>query len=217
MPSFKVEGIILKRKNFGEADRIISVFTLQRGKISIIAKGVRRITSRRAGNVELLNRVSMYLYLGKGLPILTEAESLETYSKLKEDLTLSTYAFHIIELVDKLTAENQENRILYQHLVELLNRLSKKPRQILIRAFEAKILSNLGFMTFRSSNPGLSSQFQSGIVSSKLKDLEMMNWNEIEKMRISEKEALELERILRYHLERVIESSLKSRKFLKKI
>jgi len=217
MSSFKVEGIILKRRNFGEADRILTVFTLQRGKISVLAKGVRRITSRRAGNVELLNRVSMYLYLGKGMPILTEAESLETYPKLKEDLTLSTYAFHIIELVDKLTAENQENRILYQHLVELLNRLSANPRQILIRAFEAKILSNLGFITFQSSNPGLSSQFQSGIVGSKLKDLEVMKWDEIEKMKISEKEALELERILRYHLERVLEGHLKSRQFLRKI
>ena len=96
MPGFKTEGIILKRRNFGEADRILTVFSLQRGKISVLAKGVRRITSRRAGNVELLNRVSMFLYPGKQFLILTEAESLETYPKLKGDLTLSTYAYHII-------------------------------------------------------------------------------------------------------------------------
>lgn len=186
----------------GEADRILTVFTLQKGKISVLAKGVRRITSRRAGNVELLNRVSMYLHQAKTFLILTEATSLDTYQKLKEDLTLSTYAFHIIELVDKLTAENQENRILYEHLVNVLQRLSRNPRQILVRAFEAKILSNLGFVSFTEKL---------------LKGLELAFWDKIEKLEIDEKEALELERVLRYHVERVIEGRLKSRQILRKL
>src|SRR3989344_2421117 len=118
MRAFKTEGIILRRRDFGEADRILIVFSLTRGKISVLAKGVRRISSRRSGNVELLNRVSMFLYPGKNFLILTEAESLETYQKLKEDLTLSTYAYHIIEITNKITAEDQENRILYGHLTE---------------------------------------------------------------------------------------------------
>lgn len=191
----------------------MTVFTLNRGKISVLAKGVRRITSRRAGNVELLNRSILYLHQGKGMPILTEATTLYTYPKLKEDLTLSTYAYHIIELVNKLTAENQGNRILYEYLVEVLRRLERKPRQILIRAFEAKILSNLGFVSFQ--NPGVSRQFHLG--GGILTKLEVDEWDQIEKMEVSEKEALELERILRYHVERVIEGTLKSRKFLKKI
>ncbi len=209
MHGFKTEGIILKRRNFGEADRILTVFSLHKGKISVLAKGVRRITSRRAGNVELLNRSILYLYQGKGMPILTEATTLDTYSKLKEDLTLSTYAYHLIELVDKLTAENQENRILYEHLFEVLKRLERKPRQILIRAFEAKILSNLGFISFGGEIRGIRD------IRGILEKLETFSWDEIEKIKLNEKEALELERILRYHVERVIEGSLKSRKFLK--
>ncbi len=216
MPGFKTEGIILKRRNFGEADRILTIFSLHRGKITVMAKGVRRITSRRAGNVELLNRVQMYLYVGKGMPILTEAESLETYQKIKSDLTLSTYAYHIIELIDKLTAENQENRILYQHLVEVLKRLSASPRQILIRAFEAKILSDLGFVDF-SSQKYISSLEASTQTKKVLQSLENLPWVEVLKIKIEEKEGLELERILRYHLERVIEGQLKSRQFLKEI
>ncbi len=202
MRAFKTEGVILRRRNFGEADRILTVFSLSKGKITVIAKGVRRITSRRSGNVELLNRVAMFLYPGKQFLILTEAESLNTYQRLKEDLTLSSYAYHIIELIDKLTAENQENRILYGHLIEVLNRLSIKPRQILIRAFEAKILSNLGFADFKEDL---------------IKKIEGSHWNEIEKMAINEKEGLALERILLYHIERVIEGRMKSRKFLRKI
>lgn len=202
MPGFKTEGVILKRRNFGEADRILTIFTLHRGKISVMAKGVRRITSRRAGNVELLNRVSMFLYPGKQFLILTEAESLNAYPKLKEDLTLSTYAYHIIELIDKLTAENQENRNLYIEIVEVLKRLERNPRQILVRAFEAKILSNLGFVRFKEEL---------------IKKLETSSWDEIEKMQVTQKGALELERILRYHVERVIEGKLKAREFLKKL
>lgn len=210
MHGVKVEGIVLKRRNLGEADRILTVFTFQKGKISVLAKGVRKITSRRAGNVELLNRVSMYLHRAKTFFILTEASSLDTYQKLKEDLTLSAYAFHIIELVDKLTAENQENKDLYIELIEVLQRLSRNPRQILIRAFEVKILALMGFATFRSSTPG-------SVRSKLLEDLEMMSWDEIERLEINKKEALETERVLRYHVERVIEGPLKSRKFLRRI
>ena len=219
MRAFKTEGIILKRRDFGEADRIITAFTLHRGKISIIAKGVRRITSRRAGNVELLNRVQMFLYPGKQFLNLTEATSLDTFQKLKEDLTLSTYAYHIIELVDKLTAENQENRQLYAELVEVLKRLEINPRQIWIRAFEVKILSNLGFLSFNSRGANLN--HPGGDIDTHLRNilrkLEVSNWDEIGNIEINKKEALELERVLRYHIERVLESPLNSRKFLKKI
>lgn len=221
MRAFKTEGIILKRRDFGEADRILSAFTLHRGKLSILARGVRRITSRRAGNVELLNRVQMYLYPGKQFFYLTEGIALDTFQKLKEDLTLSTYAFHILELVDKLTVEDQEDRIIYADLLELLRRLTKNPRQILVRAFEAKVLSVLGFATFRVDNPGLDIQIQSRIghlnLLEILKNLELGTWDEIEKLDIDKKNALALERILRYYIERVIEGKLKSRQFLKKL
>lgn len=214
MHGIKVEGVILKRRNLGEADRILTVFSLQRGKISVLAKGVRRITSRRSGNVELLNRVSMFLHQAKTFLILTEASSLDTFQKIKSDLTLSTYAYHIIELIDKLTAENQENRVLYETLVEVLKRLEKKPRQILIRAFEVKILSNLGFMSFEQNTREIGEIQGIGEI---LEKLEHYSWDEIEKMVILEEEAMELESVLRYHMERVIEGSLKSRTFLKKL
>jgi DNA repair protein RecO (recombination protein O) len=211
MRAFKTEGVILKRRDFGEADRILTAFTLAQGKVSIIAKGVRRIHSRRAGNVELLNRVQMFLYPGKQFLNLTEAVSLDTFQKIKEDLTLSTYAYHIIELVDKLTAENQEHRILYSDLVEVLKKLEKSPRQIFIRAFEVKILSLMGFTNFYEDPEDISAEIQS-----LLQNLDNMNWDEIEGLQINQTQALELERILRYHVERVIEGSLKARQFLHK-
>lgn len=219
MRAFKTEGVILKRRDFGEADRILTAFTLHRGKITILARGVRKITSRRAGNVELLNRVSMFLHPGKQFLILTEATSLDTFQKLKEDLILSTYAYHVIELVERLTAENQENPVLYEHLVYVLQRLSANPRQIWIRAFEVKILSNLGFISFISR--GVNVAHTGGDISRHLRsllgELEEKTWDEIGKLEINQTQAMELERVLRYYVERVIEGKLKSRQFLKEI
>jgi len=212
MRGFKTEGIILKRRNIGEADRILTIFTPHKGKITVLGKGLRRIASRRAGNVELLNRSILYLHKGKNFWILTEAQTLDSFQKIKEDLTLSTYAFHLLELVDKLTAENQENIKLYSELVEVLRKITENPRQIFIRAFEAKILSNLGFMSFLESN----STFQNKEEIKKiLKNLETFSWDQIGEVKINENQALELERILRYYLEEVIEGKLKSRQFLK--
>lgn len=211
MKAFKTEGVILRRRSFGEADRILTVFSLHRGKISVLAKGVRRITSRRAGNVELLNRVQMFLHPGKNFLILTEAEALNTYQPLKEDLTLSTYAYHIVELADKLLAEDQENRGLYLDLTQLLDRLSKRPRQLLIRAFEVKTLSKLGFWAIENLP-----DVNKGIIDL-LYSLEILSWDQIEKVEVNQTQAVELERVLRYYIERVIESKLKSRQFLKNV
>lgn len=213
MPGFKDEGVVLKRRDFGEADRLLTVLTRNNGKITVLAKGVRRITSRRAGNIELLNRVMMYLHKGKNFNILTEATALDTFSKLKEDLILSTYAYHLIELVDKLLAEGQENRFIYEKFVEVLKKISQNPRQIFIRAFEVKVLSFLGFW----SNTSLDTSDVSTNIKELLYILEHSDWPEIERISLDENEALELERILRYHIEKTIEGKLKSRQFLKNL
>ncbi|MBI3485801.1 DNA repair protein RecO [Candidatus Daviesbacteria bacterium] len=203
MPAVTTEGLILKRKNFGEADRVLTALTDRYGKISIIAKGVRRITSRRAGNIEILNRVKLHLFKAKNYN-LTEAESLETFSKLKDNLTLSTTAFHIIELVDRLSAEEQRNPKLYDLTLSVLRLLENTPRQIFVRAFEVKILSLLGFW---SINGVKELNIETKDI---LEKLEYDSWAEISKINLLQDQAENLERILRAYLEKILESSLKS-------
>lgn len=203
MPSVVTEGLILKRKNFGEADRVITILTDKYGKISVIAKGVRRITSRRAGNVEVLNRVKLHLFKSRNYN-LTEAESIETFQKIKENLTLTTTAFHIIELVDRLTVDEQSNSQLYQLTISILRILEENPRQIFVRAFEVKILSLLGFWSIDAIK---------GLTPKQIKVLEVLefySWNKISSLEIKSEEAIALEKILRYYMERILESSLKS-------
>lgn len=215
MAGFKTEGVVLKRRDFGEADRLLTVFTQHRGKVTILAKGVRRITSRRAGNVELLNRVQLYLHQGKNFLILTEASAIEVFQKIKENLTLSTYAYHVLELTDKITAENQQDPIVYDHLIQVLTRFNIKPRQILIRAFEAKVLAHLGFISFLENDSYIGGFSEN--VKQLLGILETARWDQIEELEINAKEATELERVLKYYIEKVLESSMKSLQVLKSL
>jgi DNA repair protein RecO (recombination protein O) len=210
MPAFTTEGLILKRVNFGEADRVLTVLTERFGKISVIAKGVRRITSRRAGNVEVLNKVRLHLFKAKSYN-LTEAESIETFQKLKANLTLTTYAFHIIELVDRLVPEEQKNPYVYNLALEILTILQANPRQIFIRAFEVKLLSLLGFWSL-DGIPNLNPSLEEI-----LDRLQKSSWEEISTLEIKEEVAMELERILRYYIEKILESSLRSVQVLKKL
>lgn len=146
MRSFKTEGIILKRRNFGEADRILTVFTKGSGKIQVKALGVRKITSRRSSHVELLNYSLLTLHKGRGLPVLVEAQAVENFSSIKADLMRVGFAYHVCELIDGLCPDNQENRTVFSLLKEVLSRLSGEEDIVSsIHEFEIALLTTLGF------------------------------------------------------------------------
>lgn len=210
MPALVTDGLILKRKNFGETDRIVTVLTNRFGKISVIARGVRRITSKRAGNIEVLNLARLRLFKNKGFT-LTEAESRKTFDKLKSNLVLSATAFHIIELVDRLVPENQKNDRLFELVLSVLEILEENPRQIFVRAFELKLLKLLGFWGPEAARD---LDYQTIYV---LTELSERPWDEITGIRLDGEQTLVLKRALRYYIEKVLESPLKSAQVLEKL
>lgn len=143
--SFKTEGIILKRSNFGEADKILTIFTKHYGKIKALALGVRKITSRKGGNVELFNQVVVFLIKGKNLDILTEVQIMNSFKGWRKDLAKVATAYYGCELVDRLTPEGQASRAVYELLEDYLKKISKESRLKLTRSFEEKLLEELGF------------------------------------------------------------------------
>lgn len=148
MRAFKTEGIVIKRFNYNEADRIVTIFTKNQGKIKVKAAGVRRITSRRSSHIELLNYSIFNLHQGKGFPVLTEVESINNFSGLKGDLKKIAAAFHICELIDGLCAENQESEPIFNLLTQTFNKISKDYNlREAVYEFEIELLSLLGFHT----------------------------------------------------------------------
>lgn len=146
MRSFKTEGIVIKRRNYNEADKIVTIFSKKNGKINIKAVGVRRITSRRSSHIELLNYSTFNLYQGKGMPVLTEVTSLNDFSPLKKDLKKIAAAFHICELVDGLCAENQENDAIFNLLMQTFSKISSNYNlRDTVYEFEIQLLNLLGF------------------------------------------------------------------------
>lgn len=142
MHTYKTEGIILKRTNFGEADRIITVFTRKHGKIKILAKGVRRITSRRSPNIELFNLATLFIHKGRTFDILTEAQTVETFENIRKKLELVGLAYYVCELIDGFCAEHQPHPNVYNLLVKTLQELDHG----VIQTFETTLLSELGFL-----------------------------------------------------------------------
>lgn len=173
MRTYTVQGIILKRRNIGEADRILTVFTREMGKIQITAKGVRKIASKRASHIEPLNIVSLTLYKGSGMPVLIEATASKHFSKIKEDLAKVGLAYHMCELVEGLCPENQENRQAYQVFENVLHELEILSEEAikLVHAFEVELLSLLGYWSegMHDLSGAKASYFIESILERKLK------------------------------------------------
>lgn len=175
MHSFRTEGIIIKRRDLGEADRILTVLTRNQGKINIIAKGVRKINSRRSPHVELLNHSILNIHQGK-LPILTEAETISHYSALKNDLKRASHAFYMCEVIDGLVAEHQESRGVFDLANEYFAKLEvAEDQNLLISKFQQDLLVSLGFWPKKQALIQDSDSFIEDIIEKRIKSRRILN------------------------------------------
>jgi DNA repair protein RecO (recombination protein O) len=145
--SFRVEAVVLKHQDHGEADRMLSVYTRQRGKLRALAKGVRKVHSRKSGHVEPFTLVSLQLAVGRHWYVVSQAEAKDTYSNLREDLELMGYASYVAEILDKFTYEEEgENTSIFRNLINTLKRLDQGEDPLLtVRYYEIHLLEWLGF------------------------------------------------------------------------
>ena len=144
--SFRVDAVVLRHSDWGEADRLLSLFTLEMGKVRAVAKGVRKPRSRKAGHLEPFTHASLLLARGREILIVTQADTLEPYTQLRDNLLLTTYASYVVELLDRFTYEEGENRSLYRLLVDALARLCREsnPEQV-VRFYEMRLLDLVGY------------------------------------------------------------------------
>lgn len=143
--TYKTEGIILKRNNYGEADRILTIFSKHYGKIRVMAKGVRKLSSRKAGSLELFNQSILFLVKGRNLDLITEAQPLNLFKEWRKDLEKISSAYYFCELVDKLTPDNQPQPAVFDLLRQAFLKLKILSGPRLTREFEEKLLKELGF------------------------------------------------------------------------
>lgn len=144
--TLRVEAVVLRHNDWGEADRILGIYCREAGKLRAIVKGARKLRSRKAGHLEPFTRVNLMLARGRDLWIVTQVETVDAYLPLREDLQRIAQASYVIELLDRFTYEEGANRMMYGLLVDTLSRLAQVEDTFLaVRYYEIHLLDILGF------------------------------------------------------------------------
>ncbi len=144
--SYRAQGIVIRHREFGEADRILSLYTLEKGKVQAIAKGVRKIKSRKAGHLEPFTQVILQLAKGRNLDVITQVDTIRNFENIKKNLILTAQASYVLEILDRFTYEEGENRPLYNLLIETLVRLDNGiSPAIAVHYYEVHLMDILGF------------------------------------------------------------------------
>jgi DNA repair protein RecO (recombination protein O) len=142
---YRDHGIVLRTYKLGEADRIVVFVTQGRGKVRAVAKGVRKTRSKFGARLEPMSHVALQLYEGRELDVVTQAESVDQFRTIREDLDRLTRATTMLEAVDQMAQEREENPRLYQMLLGALRSLAAHDSPLVVGAFYWKLLAQEGF------------------------------------------------------------------------
>lgn len=143
---YRTEAVVLRRMDLGEADRLLTLFTPDEGKVKAIAKGVRRPGSRKAGHLEPFTRARLLLARGRNLDIITQAEAVDYHPELHSDLERLGAAASIVELIDRFTVPEVGTQSLYDLLVAALAHLAAgEPPAPLLLYYQLRLLDLVGF------------------------------------------------------------------------
>jgi DNA repair protein RecO (recombination protein O) len=244
--TFRTDAIVLRRQDFGEADRLLLLLTPAHGKFRAIAKGARKPTARKTGHVELFALVDMLIARGRDLHIVTQAETKQPFLPLREDLVRGAYANHLAELLDRFTMEQDTDYAEFQLLTSALGWLCEGiDPDLVARFYELRLLNLAGFAPSLSrcgiGQEELQPQDQffspeaGGVICpdhgsgqdralpisltalKTLRYLQTQDWEPVKALNISAALNLELERLMLAYLTFVLERRLQSVEFLKRL
>ncbi|MCP4423330.1 MAG: DNA repair protein RecO [Chloroflexi bacterium] len=244
--TFRSEAIVLKRIDFGEADRLLTLYSREKGKIKAVAKGARKPQSRKTGHVELFMRSDMFFAQGRDLAIITQAEMVDGYAALRGDLVRTTYAAYAAELLDRFTVEDDRHVGIYNLLADALSWVATADDLMLAaRYYELRLLSQTGFQPqlFKCVACGEPIQEQDQFFSAELggllcpdcytvdrraepissvavkvlRYLQTRKWGTAAVLQLKRPLHRELERIMHYYLTYILERNLKSVDFLNRL
>lgn len=154
---YKAEGIIVKRKNLGEADKIITIMTRDYGKLRVIAKGVRKINSRRSGHLEVFSQANFTLYKGKTFDSVSEVIGIDRYIFPRDQLSKLSFAYYVCELIDVLLPDKQEQPDVYELLERAFQEIALAADDHscddCVSLFALDLLRLLGFLPFNQTVP----------------------------------------------------------------
>lgn len=141
MTLYRDHGVVLRTYKLGEADRIVVFATRGHGKVRAVAKGVRKTRSRFGSRLEPPTHVALQLYQGRELDIVTQAETVDGFRAIREDLDRFARAANLLEAVDQIGLEREPHPRLYQMLLGALRTLAATDAPLVVPAFYWKLLA----------------------------------------------------------------------------
>jgi DNA repair protein RecO (recombination protein O) len=240
---YKTEAIVLRQRKLGEADKIVTLFSPNKGKLDAVAKGVRRTKSRLAGHLEPLTHGAYLLAEGRELDIVTQAETIEGFAGLREDLDRMSRGIYCAELVERLLPERTEAWPIFKMLAQALSNLCASEQiDLAVRFFETRLLDELGYqprldvcaVCDRALEPATNywSAAAGGVVGPEciqdlvrlqplslnglkvLRLLQRSSFTEVSRVRLSRELSREIEDCLNEHIRFVLEREVRSARFV---
>lgn len=141
----KVEGIIIRTIDYGEGDKILTLYTKEMGKVAVMAKGARKTKSRLSAVSQLFSYGYFVFYHGGGIGSLTSGDIVQSFRRIHENIVKTGWAAYIVELLDKSTEEKSSHPFLFYLLHAALTHMSEdKDPEIVTRIFEMQLLNEIG-------------------------------------------------------------------------
>lgn len=141
----KVEGIVIRSTDYGEANKILTLYTREFGKIAVMARGAKRPKSRLSSISQIFCYGQFVFQKTSGIGVLNQGEIIRSLKSLRADIFLTAYAAYIVELLDKLTEQNERNPFLFELTLQILKYIDDgHDYEILTRLFEVKMIRVAG-------------------------------------------------------------------------
>jgi len=156
--SFRASAVVLRHADWGEADQLLTLYTREQGMVRALAKGARKITSRKGGHLQPFTQITIQLARGRDLLIVTQVETINAFLPLHDDLLKTGHAAYVVELLLRFSYEDEgANPSIFRLLVETLGRIeSEEDAWLAVRYYEMRLLDAVGFrpQLFECANCG---------------------------------------------------------------
>ena len=143
----KTKGIIIREVNTGEADKIVTIFSKNFGKLTGSVKGARRPKSKFVAGAQFLCYSDFVLFKGKDMYSINSCDVIESFYEIRNDIVKLTYAAHTVDIILEVVQENQPAQRVLQLLLNTMHMLCKtdKSPELVIRIFEIRLMAILGY------------------------------------------------------------------------
>ena len=206
MDTYKAEGIILQTSDFGDANRVVTLFTKEFGKLEVNAYGCRRVKSPLAGATQLFNHVKVEISPGSKVDTIREADIVHFWKNLTTDLDRLTYTSIFFEVVNKMTLPKVFEPNIFNLLVKSLPVLDSRNPRIAALIGICQFMQFSGFQNIENYPENLCVTFSKML---------QFNWREETKLTFNAKQISSAEKFLLNYVQSIIGKELNSVKFLR--